>query len=88
MGGGGGGVVGSEIFNDVVFDERVGGPSIDGKVGVSDGGIGSGEVNVAMVNGLVSALFFEAKEGAYRAEPTAHPLPPTKFPVSPVQVTT
>lgn len=41
----GGRVVGSEIFDDVVFNEWVFGPAVDGKVGVAVGAVGSGERN-------------------------------------------
>jgi hypothetical protein len=45
--GGARGVVGSVVFDDVVFDEGVGGPAVDGKVGVSVWFVGAGVVNVA-----------------------------------------
>lgn len=41
FGGGGGGIVGTEVLDDVVFNEGVGGPTVDGEVGVSVGFVGS-----------------------------------------------
>jgi hypothetical protein len=40
-------VVGAEVFDDVVLDEGVGGPAVDGKVGVSVWLVGTGVVDVA-----------------------------------------
>lgn len=39
LGGARGRVVGTEALDDVVLDERVGGPTVDGEVTVADGGI-------------------------------------------------
>jgi len=36
------GVVSSKVLNDVVLDERVAGPAVDGKVGVAVGVVGTG----------------------------------------------
>jgi len=44
--GGARGVIGAEVFDNVVFDERVGGPAVDGKVGVSVWFVGTGVVDV------------------------------------------
>jgi hypothetical protein len=38
----GGGVVGAEVLDDVVFDEGGAGPAVDGEVGVAGGGVGAG----------------------------------------------
>jgi hypothetical protein len=36
------GVVGAEVLNDVVLDQRVAGPAVDGEVGVALGAVGAG----------------------------------------------
>lgn len=37
-----GGVVGAEVLDDVVFDQGVAGPAVDGEVGVTAGVVGTG----------------------------------------------
>jgi len=55
--GAGGGVVGAEGFDDVILDERVGGPAVDGEITVAVGIVGAGVVDdpgtQIGVNGLV-----------------------------------
>lgn len=53
FGGGGGGIVGAKVFDDVVFDEGGGSPTIDGEVGVSVGFVGSGVGDGALREELV-----------------------------------
>lgn len=42
------GVVAAEVFDDVVFDERVAGPAVDGQVGVAVGGVVAFVADVAV----------------------------------------
>jgi hypothetical protein len=51
----GGGVIAAEVLNDVVLDERVAGPAVDGKVGVAVVLVGS-RVGDGAVNWLVLIL--------------------------------
>lgn len=46
-GGAGGGVVGAEVLDDVVLNERVAGPAVDGEVGVAVGLVGTAVVDGA-----------------------------------------
>jgi hypothetical protein len=43
FGRGAAGVVGTVVLNNVVLDQGVGGPTVDGEVGVTVGGVGAGE---------------------------------------------
>lgn len=45
LGGTGGRVVGAEAVDDVVLDERLAGPSVDGEVAVAVGFVGTGVLN-------------------------------------------
>jgi hypothetical protein len=45
LGGAGGRVVSAKVLNDVVLDERVRGPAVDGEVAVAVGVVAAGEVD-------------------------------------------
>lgn len=45
LGGAGGWVVGSKVLNNVVLDQRVLGPTVDGEVAVAVGAVAAGEVD-------------------------------------------
>ena len=72
-----------EVLNDVVLDERVASPAVDGKVGVAVGVVGARVGNGAdMISKCFSSILY-FKELTYRADPGFHPLPPTKLPPLP-----
>lgn len=72
-----------EVLNDIVFDERVTCPAIDGKVGVAVGVVGARVGNGAdMISKCFSSIVY-SKELTYRADPGFQPLPPTKLPPLP-----
>jgi hypothetical protein len=58
VGGSGGGVVSAEVLNDVVLDERVTGPSVDGKIGVAVGLVGTrvGDSPLFTINSVSAIL--------------------------------
>jgi hypothetical protein len=82
------GVVGAVRLGDVVLDQRVLGPAVDGEVGVSirvEGGrVGDGPVRES-VSPLVRLP--QKRRDTYWALPVLQPLPTTKLPASPDQVT-
>jgi hypothetical protein len=85
VGGAAGGVVGDVGLDNVVFDEGVGGPAVDGEVGVAVGGEGTGVVYCSDGGGLVVVGGREGRrrgfeDGDYRALPGFQPLPATKLP--------
>jgi hypothetical protein len=74
----GGGVVGAEVLNDVVLDQRVAGPAVDGEVGVALRVVGAG-----VGDGAIVCQFTNLPKGiekTYRAAPGFQPFPPTRLP--------
>ena len=72
-------------FDDVVFDERVRGPAIDGEVAIAFGGEGTG-VDDFSEDWLVVRWRGELMMGGwgrYLLLPVFQPLPMTKLPLSP-----
>lgn len=75
------GVVRAKVLNNVVFNERVGGPAVNGQIGVAVRRICAGVFDCAgeySKQSYESSVAIERK--SYRALPVFQPLPPTKFP--------
>lgn len=82
LGGAGRGIIGAEVLNDVVFDERALGPAVDGKVRVAVGAVGTAIVDGAermLVKSMMDAM--RVWSATYRAAPVLQPLPPTQLPL-------
>lgn len=76
----GGGVVGAKVLDDVVLDEWVLGPAVDGEVRVAVGVVGSGVGDSA--GGMLVRAGRIWGRGTNRSRvPGFHPFPPTQFPL-------
>lgn len=74
----GGGVVGAEVLNNVVLDQRVAGPAVDGEIGIALGFVGTRVGDGAIVGQFLhpSKVVTETN----RAAPGFQPFPPTRLP--------
>ena len=74
-----GGVVGAKVLDDVVFDQRVAGPAVDGEVGVAGWVVGSG-VGDGAKKKIQFLFLIIGGSNSYRAAPGFQPFPPTRLP--------
>lgn len=75
------GVVGAEVLDNVVLDQRIGGPPVDREVRIAVGGVGARVRNVPVVLSDIGGIYFAAGwNWTDLALPGFQPLPPTKFP--------
>lgn len=78
-GGLGRGVVGAEVLDDVVLNQRVASPAVNGEVRVAGRTVGTGVCDGAMRRQIL-CICEHGMRRTYRAAPGFQPFPPTRLP--------